>query len=412
MNVLALWKPIVARRGARLRRRQRVSAAGRRPVRGGGEAAGRASPGGRRAVRGVLASARLRRHKRRRDDRRPRRAADRRRPGRRATAARPRDCARRGDRARGPEFERRDRARGDRRSGSSGADRERRRRGVRLRALRNVPGRVEPRDRAVARGASEHPCLGAGRPARRPAGCAPDRVEGAAGRARSDGARRGERRRTRPRRLASDRSRFSAWRCSARSLSAWLSRPSWPPAGGRPAARPQTIRSRSERRCSANGCEQSRSASARSSRARRRSPDAFGAVTERESALATRGTALTERVRAVTERERAVAARGRLSSPRVSASSSATWSYSLPAEPLRPSRSRSRSLERGVPIRLGRGTSSPSSGSWPSAGSEFPERLEEWQAYLFFLREHASLEGVLPPSFDALVDEAFHELVG
>jgi len=44
-------------------------------------------------------------------------------------------------------------------------------------------------------------------------------------------------------------------------------------------------------------------------------------------------------------------------------------------------------------------------------GSEFPDRVEEWQAYLFFLREHASMEGTLPPSFDALVDEAFHELL-
>ena len=44
-------------------------------------------------------------------------------------------------------------------------------------------------------------------------------------------------------------------------------------------------------------------------------------------------------------------------------------------------------------------------------GSEFPDRVEEWQAYLFFLREHASMEGALPPSFDALVDEAFHELL-
>jgi len=44
--------------------------------------------------------------------------------------------------------------------------------------------------------------------------------------------------------------------------------------------------------------------------------------------------------------------------------------------------------------------------------SEFPERAEEWRTYLFFLREHASPEGVLPPSFDALVDETFRELVG
>jgi hypothetical protein len=45
-------------------------------------------------------------------------------------------------------------------------------------------------------------------------------------------------------------------------------------------------------------------------------------------------------------------------------------------------------------------------------GSEFPDRVEDWRTYLFLLREHASMEGALPPLFDALVEDAFHELVG
>jgi uncharacterized protein involved in exopolysaccharide biosynthesis len=44
-------------------------------------------------------------------------------------------------------------------------------------------------------------------------------------------------------------------------------------------------------------------------------------------------------------------------------------------------------------------------------GDAFPDRVEEWRTYLFFLREHASPEGVLPPSFDALVDETFGDLL-
>jgi uncharacterized protein involved in exopolysaccharide biosynthesis len=44
-------------------------------------------------------------------------------------------------------------------------------------------------------------------------------------------------------------------------------------------------------------------------------------------------------------------------------------------------------------------------------GDAYPDRVEEWRAYLFFLREHASPEGVLPPSFDALVEETFRELL-
>jgi capsular polysaccharide biosynthesis protein len=42
---------------------------------------------------------------------------------------------------------------------------------------------------------------------------------------------------------------------------------------------------------------------------------------------------------------------------------------------------------------------------------EFPERADEWSAYLFHLREHAAADGRLPRSFDALVEESFGELI-
>jgi hypothetical protein len=42
---------------------------------------------------------------------------------------------------------------------------------------------------------------------------------------------------------------------------------------------------------------------------------------------------------------------------------------------------------------------------------EFPDRVEEWNSYLFFLREHADSAGTLPPSFDSLVADVFGELV-
>jgi hypothetical protein len=38
---------------------------------------------------------------------------------------------------------------------------------------------------------------------------------------------------------------------------------------------------------------------------------------------------------------------------------------------------------------------------------EYPERVEEWNAYLYFLRDYADEDGVIPRSFDALVDEVF-----
>lgn len=44
-------------------------------------------------------------------------------------------------------------------------------------------------------------------------------------------------------------------------------------------------------------------------------------------------------------------------------------------------------------------------------GAEFPDRVEEWSSYLFFLRDHASADGAVPPSFDWLIQDTFGELV-
>jgi capsular polysaccharide biosynthesis protein len=44
-------------------------------------------------------------------------------------------------------------------------------------------------------------------------------------------------------------------------------------------------------------------------------------------------------------------------------------------------------------------------------GPRFPERLEEWRSYLFFLRDYAEPDGTLPPSFDWLVQDTFRELL-
>jgi hypothetical protein len=38
------------------------------------------------------------------------------------------------------------------------------------------------------------------------------------------------------------------------------------------------------------------------------------------------------------------------------------------------------------------------------------EQIEEWMTYLFFLREHAAVDGSLPPQFDGLVEDIFGEM--
>jgi capsular polysaccharide biosynthesis protein len=44
-------------------------------------------------------------------------------------------------------------------------------------------------------------------------------------------------------------------------------------------------------------------------------------------------------------------------------------------------------------------------------GDAHPAHVEEWRAYLFFLRDHASADGELPGQFNALIEEVFAPLV-
>jgi capsular polysaccharide biosynthesis protein len=44
-------------------------------------------------------------------------------------------------------------------------------------------------------------------------------------------------------------------------------------------------------------------------------------------------------------------------------------------------------------------------------GGEHPEKLEEWQSYLFFLRDYATSDGRIPASFDWLIADTFSELL-
>jgi capsular polysaccharide biosynthesis protein len=44
-------------------------------------------------------------------------------------------------------------------------------------------------------------------------------------------------------------------------------------------------------------------------------------------------------------------------------------------------------------------------------GREFPERIDEWASYLFFLRDYAEPDGSVPASFDWLIEDEFAKLV-
>ena len=46
-----------------------------------------------------------------------------------------------------------------------------------------------------------------------------------------------------------------------------------------------------------------------------------------------------------------------------------------------------------------------------SRGDQYPDRVPEWESYLFFLRDYASSDGSVPETFDWLIQDAFSELV-
>jgi len=43
---------------------------------------------------------------------------------------------------------------------------------------------------------------------------------------------------------------------------------------------------------------------------------------------------------------------------------------------------------------------------------DYPDRVDEWQSYLFLLRDYADAHGRVPSQFDALIEDTFGELVG
>lgn len=164
---------------------------------------------------------------------------------------------------------------------------------------------------------------------------------------------------------------------------------------------------------------------------RRRVTPAVGPGAEREAAfraeeLARLQTQFDERVDAVVRRERELAEQsGRLaarerelaerdSTPSASAGAAAPESAGQdePGPDVAPS-------TPAVPAHVPPVTAPAAGTTYLSAlerlvaerGAAFPDRLDEWQAYLFHLRSHASNEGALPASFDALVEEVFGELL-
>jgi hypothetical protein len=44
-------------------------------------------------------------------------------------------------------------------------------------------------------------------------------------------------------------------------------------------------------------------------------------------------------------------------------------------------------------------------------GAEFPDQVEEWTSYLYFLRDYAAPDGSVPARFNGLISETFADLL-
>jgi prefoldin subunit 5 len=64
-----------------------------------------------------------------------------------------------------------------------------------------------------------------------------------------------------------------------------------------------------------------------------------------------------------------------------------------------------------LPLRPGRWNLNELARVVEERSPEFPDRQDEWQSYLFFLRSYAEPDGTVPASFDWLIEEQFGEIV-
>jgi capsular polysaccharide biosynthesis protein len=158
-------------------------------------------------------------------------------------------------------------------------------------------------------------------------------------------------------------------------------------------------------------------------------------ASDAERALLARERALEERVAAVTERERAVARAAAAPAPRADTAEVERRERELAEreraleERVTAVTQRELALARAAAHALPAPASAPAVAPAPAGNGsgafnlaalerlvaegavEHPERREEWESYLFFLRDYAGADGSLPPRVDGLVEETFGDLL-
>ncbi len=143
-------------------------------------------------------------------------------------------------------------------------------------------------------------------------------------------------------------------------------------------------------------------------------------LTDREQQLAAREAELAERITKVTKREVELARRAARLAVRAREQEAQEQEARKPPPPPEPEpepepAAAPSPAPPAAPATAGRGNGTYNLTALErlveERGAEFPDRVEEWTSYLFFLRDYAAADGSVPAGFDWLIQDTFRELV-
>jgi len=132
----------------------------------------------------------------------------------------------------------------------------------------------------------------------------------------------------------------------------------------------------------------------------------IGSVTARERELASRAALVKTQERELAKRAHELEPRAAASSPSPPLAEAEPPKPEIPVTPTPPPPE-----PKPVAPRLGGWNINELDTLVTANGDAHPEQVKEWHAYLFFLRDHASVDGDLPGQFDSLVEEVFGALL-
>jgi hypothetical protein len=140
-----------------------------------------------------------------------------------------------------------------------------------------------------------------------------------------------------------------------------------------------------------------------------REPDTAGRdLGEREKAIAQRVKEVTKRERELAKQAGRLAAREREFETRSAAAAQRREPKPVPEPAPAPAQP---AATAAAPSAVGGWNINELQHAVDSQTEAAPDMQEQWRTYLFFLREHAAIDGSLPSQFDGLIDDVFGDLI-